>query len=253
MQTLAQAKALITGGTSGLGLATAQRITRAGGQVVILAQNEQHAGPALQQLGETALFIQTDVRSEASVDSAMQQSLDYLGHINLAVNCAGVAPSVRVLGREGLMETGAFSDAVAINLIGSFCVCRAAANAMQSNPADENGERGVIINTASIAAYDGQIGQAAYAASKGGIVSMTLPLAREFARIGIRVMSIAPGLFQTPMVDGLPAKAIRALTESIPFPKRLGEPEEFAFTVEHIFLNVMLNGTTIRLDGALRM
>ncbi len=253
MKALKNCKAVITGGSSGLGYATAESLIQAGGQVALLAQNEKIGKQAAQNLGEQAVFIKTDVSSETSVDSAIAQSAERFGHLNLVVNCAGIAPSARVLARDGLMETLAFSNAITINLIGSFCVARAAANVMQHNAPDENNERGVIINTASIAAYDGQIGQAAYSASKGGIVSMTLPLAREFARIGVRVMTIAPGLFKTPMVDGLPEKAIEALAESVPFPKRLGLPQEFAELVNHIFLNSMLNGDTIRLDGALRM
>lgn len=253
MKSLKQINAVITGGVSGLGLATAEAILKEGGSVTLLDVNESLGNEVSKRLGTKTQFINTDVCLEAAVDSAINQAVAKFGNINLAVNCAGIAPSERVLARDGLMSTESFAKAIAINLTSSFCVCRAAANVMQTNDEQTDGERGVIINTASIAAYDGQIGQAAYAASKGGIVSMTLPLAREFARIGVRVVTIAPGLFKTPMFNKLPEKAVTALTEHIPFPKRAGEPEEFANTVLHIYQNTMLNGETIRLDGALRM
>ncbi|MGD8568601.1 MAG: SDR family NAD(P)-dependent oxidoreductase [Gammaproteobacteria bacterium] len=245
--------ALITGGASGLGLATAQLIIHQGGKVAMLDINEQAGQQAVKQLGDNALFIETDVTHESQVDAAVEETVNQFGYINLAVNCAGIAPSQRVLGKEALMATEDFARAVTINLTSTFSVCRAAANAMQHNTPQQDDERGVIINTASIAAFDGQIGQAAYAASKGGVASMTLPLAREFARFGIRVVTIAPGLFKTPLFDKLPEKAINALTESIPFPKRIGRPEEFADLVLHIYNNRMFNGEVIRLDGALRM
>lgn len=245
--------AIITGGASGLGLATASRIAKENGNVAILDINEQAGQDAKKQLGDNSLFIKTDVSDEKQVDESVQHAINEFGYINLAVNCAGIAPSQRVLAKDGLMSTEDFANTIAINLISTFCVCRAAANAMQHNDPDGDNQRGVIVNTASIAAYDGQIGQAAYSASKGGIASMTLPLAREFARIGIRVMTIAPGLFKTPMFDKLPEKAITALVENIPFPKRVGNPEEFADLVMHIFKNKIFNGEVIRLDGALRM
>lgn len=245
--------ALITGGASGLGLATAQSIVNRGGKVALLDINEQTGQQALKQLGDNALFIATDVTHESQVDAAVDEIVSQFGHINLTVNCAGIAPSQRVLGKDALMATEDFARTVTINLTSTFCVCRAAANAMQHNAPQHDDERGVIINTASIAAFDGQTGQAAYAASKGGVASMTLPLAREFARFGIRVVTIAPGLFKTPLFDKLPEKAISALTESVPFPKRIGRPEEFADLVLHIFNNQMFNGEVIRLDGALRM
>jgi len=245
--------ALIGGGASGLGLATATRIIEAGGRVTLLDISQEQGIKAQQQLGDKSLFIETDVSSESAVDSAVEQAVNHFSHINLAVNCAGIAPSSRVLGKDGVMPTADFARVMAINLTSTFCVSRSAANAMQHNDVTDDGERGVIINTASIAAYDGQTGQAAYAASKGGIVSMTLPLAREFSRFGIRVMTIAPGVFLTPMFDTLPAKAVEMLEQSTPFPKRLGKPNEFAEMVCHIFQNTMLNGETIRLDGALRM
>jgi NAD(P)-dependent dehydrogenase (short-subunit alcohol dehydrogenase family) len=245
--------AFITGGASGLGFATAQAIVNNGGKAAIIDNNEDAGQRASQSLGANAFFIATDVTSESQVDAAVDETINQLGHINLAVNCAGIAPSQRVLGKEALMATEDFARAIAINLTSTFCVCRATANVMQHNTPQQDDERGVIINTASIAAFDGQIGQAAYAASKGGIASMTLPLAREFSRFGIRVMTIAPGLFKTPLFDKLPEKAINALSDSIPFPKRVGQPEEFATLVMHIVYNQMLNGEVIRLDGALRM
>ncbi len=245
--------ALVTGGASGLGLATARAVINASGKVAMLDINEQAGQKALKELGGSAMFIETDVTHEKQVDEAVAEIVKQFGYVNLAVNCAGIAPSQRVLGKDALMSTEDFAKTININLTATFCVCRAAANAMQHNTPRENEERGVIINTASIAAFDGQIGQAAYAASKGGIASMTLPLAREFARFGIRVMTIAPGLFKTPLFDKLPEKAINALAEFIPFPKRIGQPEEFADLVLHIFNNRMFNGEVIRLDGALRM
>lgn len=245
--------AIVTGAASGLGFATCQRIVDEGGKVTLLDINQENGQMNAEQLGENAHFVNTDVSQEASIDTAVEQAVKHFGPINLAVHCAGIAPSARVLGRDKLLSTEEFARAIQINLISSFTIARAAANSMQHNTPDAGGERGVIINTASIAAYDGQVGQAAYAASKGGIVSMTLPLAREFARFGIRVMTIAPGLFRTPLFDKLPEKAVTALEESTPFPKRLGNPAEFAEMVCAIYQNRMLNGETIRLDGALRM
>ena len=253
MKNLSEIHAVITGGASGLGLATAKRIVSGGGKVALLDINQAQGEASVSSLGKNALFVKTDVSVESSVDAAVNQAVQNFGYINLAVNCAGIAPSTRVLGRDGLMSTEDFSKVININLAGSFTLARAAANAMQHNTVDDDQQRGVIINTASIAAFDGLIGQAAYSASKAGIVGMTLPLAREFARVGIRVMTIAPGLFRTPLFDTLPPKAVEALETSTPFPSRLGNPEEFAAMVCHIFQNTMLNGETIRLDGALRM
>ena len=246
--------AIITGGASGLGLAISQRIITAGGSVAILDINCERCADELILLGEAAHFIETDVTSEVAVDAALSEANERMDEIRLVVNCAGVAPSTRVLGRDGLMNNAEFQQVININLNGSFNVCRAAVNLMQHNtPTGQDNERGILINTASIAAFEGQIGQAAYAASKGGIASMTLPLAREFARIGIRVMTIAPGLFETPMFDTLPLEAREALAANTPYPQRLGQPSEFASLVQHIVENPMLNGSTIRLDGALRM
>lgn len=254
MKDLKHIKAIITGGASGLGLATAERITAGGGHVAILNTNKTKGEHAANKLGPNAIFIETDVTDEKAVDAAVATVIDKFKKIDLTINCAGVAPSKRVLPRSGgVMNTQEFGDVIMTNLVSTFCVTRAVVNVMQHNEPGESDERGVIINTASIAAYDGQIGQAAYAASKGGIISMTLPLAREFSRIGVRVMTIAPGLFHTPIIDTLPEKAVDALQSAIPFPHRFGNPTEFADLVIHIYQNPMLNGETIRLDGALRM
>ena len=245
--------AIVTGGASGLGYATAEAVVSRNGRGAILNTNKTAGELATKQLGKNANFIETDVSNEQQVDNAIKKAVGLFGNINLVVNCAGIAPSQRVLGKEKLMSAEDFSQAIAVNLQGTFNVLKSAVNVMQHNQPQRDGERGVIINTASIAAFDGQVGQAAYAASKGGIVSMTLPLAREFARIGVRVVTIAPGLFKTPLFDNLPEKAIEALKEQIPFPKRIGDPSEFAKLVLHIVENKMINGETIRLDGALRM
>ncbi len=246
-------RAIITGGASGLGFATAEAIVREGGYAALLDIDDEMGEQAKDQWGDHVFFRHTDVTSEQAVDEAVAGAVKAFGEINVAVNCAGIASSQRVLGREGLMPMEAFSRVIHINLIGTFLVCRAAANVMQNNKQRSESQRGVIINTASIAAFEGQIGQAAYAASKGGIASLTLPLAREFARIGVRVVTIAPGLFKTPLFDTLPKKAVDDLVQSIPFPHRLGRPEEFAALVCHIWQNPMINGEVIRLDGALRM
>ena len=245
--------AIVTGGASGLGFATAQSIINNNGKVAILNTDQTRGENALNKLGRNAIFIETDVSDPIQVEAAVEKTVDAFGYINLAVNCAGIAPSQRVLGKDKLISAQDFNKAIEVNLLGTFNVIRAAVNVMQHNQPGQDSERGVIINTASIAAFDGQIGQAAYSASKGGIVSMTLPLAREFARIGVRVVTIAPGLFKTPLFDNLPEKAIDALKEQIPFPKRIGNPEEFARLVLHIVENKMINGETIRFDGALRM
>lgn len=248
------AYAVISGGASGLGLATAKRIVRLGGRVTLLDINPDTLNQALDELGENTHGIVVDICNEKNLDAAISDAHAHMGNINLAVNCAGIAPSQRVLGRDALMSTAEFERVIRINLIGSFTLCRAVVQHMQHNsPMSDDNERGVIINTASIAAMEGQIGQAAYAAAKGGIVSMALPLAREFARIGVRVMTIAPGLFETPMFDSLPVAARDALAANTPYPARLGHADEYAALVQHIFENSMLNGEVIRLDGALRM
>lgn len=237
---------LVTGGASGLGAATARMIAQAGGRPIILDLNEAGAGLA-QELG--AQFFKADVTSTADVQSAIVGA----GAIHGVVSCAGVAIAARVIGKEGPADLAAFERVIRINLIGTYNVVRLAAWAMSKNEPNGDGERGVIINTASIAAFDGQIGQSAYAASKAAIAGLTLPIARDLARLGIRVVAIAPGLFDTPLLAGLPEAARIALGETIPFPARLGHPEEFAKLASHIFDNVMLNGEVIRIDGALRM
>lgn len=247
-------KALITGGASGLGLAVARNVIIAGGEVCLLDINLEQGKAIVNELGERAQFIETDVSAESSVDKAVAAAAKWMGEITLTVNCAGIAPSQRVLGRDELMGSAEFERIIKINLIGTFSICRAVANVMQHNTGQgSDNERGVIINTASVAALEGQIGQAAYSASKGGVVSMALPLAREFARIGVRVMTIAPGIFETPMFDTLPVEAREALAINTPFPNRLGQAHEFAQLVHQIYENPMLNGEVIRLDGALRM
>jgi len=248
-----QVKALVTGGASGLGLSVARRIVAAGGKVCLLDVNDQAGPEVARELGNDTCYIHTDVTSEAAVIRAVDESIEAHGELNLVVNCAGVIGAGRVLGREAPMDLSFFTHTVMINLVGSFNVAKAAADKIQHNEPDEDGQRGVIINTASVAAYEGQIGQAAYSASKGGIVAMTLPMAREFARLGVRVMTIAPGIFWTPMVDNMPEHVQESLGASIPFPGRLGKPEEFAAMVQHITENTYLNGTTIRLDGAVRL
>jgi NAD(P)-dependent dehydrogenase (short-subunit alcohol dehydrogenase family) len=250
---LESAKAVVTGGASGLGRAVVNRIIDTGGQVAILDINEDHGATAVEELGDRAIFIKTDVSNESQVEAAVAAATKQFSGVTLAVNCAGILGAARVLGRDGPMPGDLFSKVVGINLVGSFLLAKAAAQAMAENPENPDGERGVIINTASVAAFEGQIGQAAYSASKGGIVGMTLPLAREFARIGVRVVTIAPGIFHTPMMDGMPQHVQDALGAMVPFPPRLGRPDEFAQMVGMIYANPMINGTTIRLDGAIRM
>ena len=244
---------LVTGGASGLGLATAKMIVENGGNAVILDINEAAGLQAETEIGKQSLFIKTDVSSEESVQNAIEKAKNAFGEINGLVNCAGVGPAKRVVGKDGVHGLDFFQKVVNINLIGTFNVIRLAAFEMQNNEAEGGGERGIIINTASVAAFDGQIGQAAYSASKGGIVAMTLPIAREFARMGIRVMTIAPGIFETPLLASLPQDAQDSLGKQVPFPPRLGKPAEFANLVKHIIENQMLNGEVIRLDGAIRM
>lgn len=246
-------RAVVSGAASGLGHAVAERVVGAGGQAVMLDINDEQGTQAASALGNGASFLHVDVGVESEVSSAIDKAAGKMGGIDLAVNCAGIIGAARVLGREGPMDGGFFARVIQVNLIGSFFLAKAAANAMQENEPNEEGERGLIVNTASVAAYEGQIGQAAYAASKGGIVSLTLPMAREFARLGIRVVTIAPGIFLTPMMAGLPDNVQKSLGEQVPFPSRLGRPTEFADLVAHVCENVMLNGETIRLDGAIRM
>ncbi len=250
---LASAKAVVTGGASGLGLETARQVIAAGGQATLLDMNAEQGAASAADLGERALFVATDVSSEAQVQEAIAQATEFMGGITLAVNCAGIIGAARALGRDGPMAGDFFAKTIQVNLIGSFLVAKESANVMQHNEPDAEGERGVIISTASVAAFEGQIGQAAYSASKGGVVAMMLPLAREFARFGVRVNTIAPGIFRTPMVAGMPEEVQESLGQQVPFPPRLGRPDEFASLVACIYGNTMINGETIRLDGAIRM
>ncbi|MGH8274670.1 MAG: SDR family NAD(P)-dependent oxidoreductase [Gammaproteobacteria bacterium] len=244
--------AIVTGGASGLGHAVAERIIAAGGKVVLADVNGETGKAAEQALGENAHFVKTDVSNEAEVNAAVAAA-GKNGPLSLAVACAGVLGNKRVLWRDGVMPSEFFANVIRINLIGSLNLAKAAADAMQHNEPGADGERGVIVNTASIAAFEGQIGQAAYAASKGGVIGMMLPLAREFARIGVRVNTIAPGIFLTPMMEKLPQEVQDSLAAMIPFPSRLGTPEEYAATVQFLVETTMMNGETIRLDGAIRM
>ncbi|MBT2640767.1 3-hydroxyacyl-CoA dehydrogenase [Bacillus sp. ISL-41] len=250
---MSEVRAIVTGGASGLGEATVRRIVEQGGKAAILDLSVERGDALVKELGEQAIFIKTDVISEKEVLNAINKAIESLGSINTVVNCAGIGVAGKLLSRKGVHSLDMFSKVISINLIGTFNVIRLASEQMSKNEANELGERGVIINTASVAAFDGQIGQAAYSASKGGVVGMTLPIARELAAYGIRVMTIAPGLFHTPMFDSLPAEARDSLGKMVPFPQRLGYPEEYALLAESILTNPMLNGETIRLDGAIRM
>jgi NAD(P)-dependent dehydrogenase (short-subunit alcohol dehydrogenase family) len=247
------AHALVTGGASGLGLAVAQRVIAEGGRVAILDVQETAGSAAAQALGPNASFHRCDVTSETDVNEKVGSARAAMGGLNLVVNCAGVIGAGRVLGREGPMPGEVFTQVIHINLIGTFLVDKAAAALMQTNEPGEDGERGLIIHTSSVAAYEGQIGQVAYSATKAAVAGMTLPMARELARFGIRVMSIAPGIFLTPMAHAMTEELQKSLAAQVPFPARLGKPEEYASLVVHIFENRMLNGETIRLDGAIRM
>ena len=250
---LDQVKAVVTGGASGLGLAVARHLLAHGAKVALLDVNDEKGNAAARELGDNASYFRTDVTSEDGVATALKDAQAKLGGLNTVVSCAGILGAGRVLGKEGPMPLQNFATTVAVNLIGSFNVAKAGAHLMQHNAAGEDGERGIIVNTASVAAYEGQIGQAAYSASKGGVVAMTLPMAREFARIGVRVMTIAPGVFHTPMVDGMPEAVYQSLCAQVPYPSRLGKPEEYADTVAFILQNRYLNGETIRVDGAIRL
>lgn len=244
---------MVTGGSSGLGAACVRRFSDAGGKVVIADLNRQ-AGQALaDELRSGVRFVETDVTETASVAAAIEVAEREFGGLHGVVNCAGVLGASRLLGREGPHDLSLFSRVIEVNLIGTFNVMRLAAQMMSEAAADDEGEHGVIINTSSVAAYEGQIGQAAYAASKGGVASLTLPAARELARFGIRVVAIAPGIFATPMMDGMPEQVRQSLEAQTLFPRRLGNPEEFAALAQHIIENQMLNGCILRLDGAIRM
>ena len=244
---------LVTGGASGLGAATVRMLAEAGGRVVAADVNDG-AGEALaSSLGTTVRFVHTDVTDEASAQGAVASAMAAFGALHGLINCAGIVHGEKVLGKDRPHALATFARAVNINLVGSFNLTRLAAEAMAKGAPNAEGERGVIVYTASVAAFDGQIGQAAYAASKAGLVGLTLPVARELARFGIRVMTIAPGTFDTPLLEGLPQAARESLAQQVPFPSRLGRPEEYAALVRHIFENEMLNGEVICLDGAIRM
>lgn len=244
---------VVTGGGSGLGAATARMIVAGGGKVV-LADVNKAAGEALAaELGADARFAETDVTNEASAKAAVELAVSTFGKLNGLVNCAGVAPAEKVLGKEGPHRLESFAKVININLVGSFNMIRLATEVMAKGEPNAQGERGVIVSTASVAAFDGQLGQAAYAASKGGVVAMTLPIARELARSGIRVMTIAPGIMETPMLMGMPQEVQDSLGKMVPFPSRMGKPAEYAALVRHIVENSYLNGEVIRLDGAIRM
>ena len=247
------ARAVITGGASGLGHAVARHVVAAGGKVVLLDVQEGPGRGAAAALGASAAFLRCDVTSETEVNKAMDAAQASLGGLNLLVNCAGVVGAGRVLGKSGPMAGEFFTKVIHINLIGTFLCDKAAAALMQSNPPTDDGERGVLIHTSSIAAFEGQIGQAAYSATKAGVAGMALPIARELARFGIRCVAIAPGIFHTPMMDSMPKEVQESLAAQVPFPSRLGRPEEFAHLVASVFEIPMLNGTTLRLDGAIRM
>ena len=244
---------LIPGGVSGLGAATAKNLVAAGGKVVVADVNQEAGEKFVAGLGAYARFVVADVTSEAQVGLAVDTAVQAFGHVHGLINCAGVAPGERVVGRNGPHKLETFSRVININLIGSFNTLRLAASAMARNTPNSDGERGVIINTASIAAYEGQLGQAAYSASKGGIIAMALPIARELAKLGIRVMTIAPGIFDTPMLAAMSEEIRASLGAQAPFPSRLGQPEEYARLAAFIIENPMLNAEVIRLDGAIRL
>ena len=251
---LSDIRAVVTGGVSGLGLAVTEHLVANGARVVMFDVNDDKGATAVSSLGEDKVrYVRTDVTSEEGVVASVDAAKAFLGGLDVLVNCAGIIGAARVLGRNGAMPLSTFSSTVMVNLVGSFNVAKAAAAVMQHNEPGEDGERGAIINTASVAAYEGQIGQAAYSASKGGVVGMTLPMARELARFGIRVNTVAPGIFHTPMVDGMPEEVQQSLGASIPFPSRLGRSQEFADLVGYILGNRYINGETIRLDGAVRL
>lgn len=245
--------AIVTGGASGLGAATVRRLHSLGARVAIADLNRDMGDYLAQELGERALFVETDVSDEGSMERAVQQAAGRHGGIHILVCCAGIAIAEKVVGKEKPHDLARFNRVIQVNLLGTFNALRLAAVSMVQNQPAEDGERGVIVTTASVAAFEGQIGQGAYSASKGGIVGLTLPAARELARYGIRVVSIAPGIMDTPLLAALPEAARESLGRQVPFPSRLGRPQEYAALVQHIIENVLINGETIRLDGALRM
>lgn len=245
--------ALVSGGASGLGAATVRMIAAAGGRAVILDLNEKLGQALAAELGAHARYVRADVSDPGEVEQAVKAATDAFGALHICVNCAGIGDPQKIIGKEGPADLSRFTKVIRVNLIGTFNVARVAAWAIARNQAQTDGERGVIINTASVAAFDGQIGQASYSASKGGIVALTLPLARDLAGLGIRVMTIAPGLFDTPLLAALPEDVKTSLGAMVPFPKRLGKPAEYALLARQIIENPMLNGEVIRLDGAIRM
>ena len=245
--------ALITGGASGLGLATAELFIESGAKVMLLDLNEDNAKAAAEKLGSNSSYVIANVTDETSIQEAVDKTIEDFGTLDIAVNCAGIGSASKTVGRDGAHPLDYFKLVVDINLIGTFNVLRLAAVAMGNNEPNADGECGVIINTASVAAFDGQMGQAAYSASKGGVVGMTLPIARDLARMGIRINTIAPGIFNTPLMNGAPDTVKNPLIEMVQFPKRLGHPEDFASLTKHIVENSYLNGETIRLDGGIRM
>jgi NAD(P)-dependent dehydrogenase (short-subunit alcohol dehydrogenase family) len=244
---------LITGGGSGLGAATARRLAAAGAKVLVVDRDAKSGAAVVDEIGEAARFAEADVTDTMSIQRAIDAAIETFGGLNGVVHCAGIVAAGRVLGKQGPHDLELFAKVVNVNLVGTFNVVRLVAAAMAKSPAGDDGERGVIVLTSSIAAYDGQIGQAAYAASKGGVASMTLPLARDLARHGIRVVTIAPGIFDTPMMAGMSDEVRSSLAAEVPFPKRLGHPDEFAALAQHAIENSMLNGEVVRLDGAARM
>jgi NAD(P)-dependent dehydrogenase (short-subunit alcohol dehydrogenase family) len=244
---------IVTGGASGLGAATVHMLSQAGAQVVIADLKEDEGNVLAESLGQSVKFVRTDVCDETSAKAAVAAALNDFGSLQGLVSCAGIVHAERIVGKEGPHSLAGFTRAININLIGTFNLIRFAAEAMAKGAPNAEGERGVIVNTASVAAFDGQIGQAAYSASKAAIVGMTLPIARELARYGVRVMTIAPGIFETPMMDSLSEEVQESLGKMVPFPPRLGRPDEFASLVRAIVENPMLNGEVIRLDGAIRM
>jgi len=250
---LNEVRAVVTGGASGLGYAVAEHLVAHGGRVTLFDIQDAQGQQAAQTLGAAAGFQRCDVSSEASIDAAMQAAAAAMSGLTVVVNCAGIGTAGRILGRNGPMPMEQFTRTIQVNLVGTFMCDRAAAVIMQHNPPGPDGERGVLIHTSSVAAFEGQIGQAAYTATKAAVAAMTLPIARELAMFGIRCVAIAPGIFHTPMLAGMPPEVQESLGKQIPFPSRLGKPSEFAALAASIITNPMLNGTTIRLDGAIRM
>src|SRR5436309_11536505 len=250
---LRSVKAVVTGGASGLGRATAERLLAAGATVALLDRPASPGAETAKAMGQRAIFTPADVTNADEVSAALQTAGDQLGGINVLVNCAGIGTAMKTVGKSGPAKLEEFTRVIQVNLIGTFNCIRLTAALMAKNAPGPDGERGVVVNTASVAAFDGQIGQAAYSASKGGIVGMTLPIARDLAELGIRVVTIAPGIFDTPLLGTLPEPVRQSLAKQVPFPQRLGRPSEFAALACHIIENPMLNGETIRLDGAIRM